>query len=153
MDDQFGSPLSTKFLHASLSTRQIGRPIIYYKSVSSTNAVGFHAAELGTSHGTVILADHQTAGKGRLGRAWHSPERKNLYFSIVLTQAPSKALISWIPLLTGVALAETLESESTAPIVLKWPNDILCCEKKLGGILCEGRPKEKGNSVCVVGIG
>ena len=117
--DDLSTPLSVNFLQAALSTKQIGRPILYYKSVSSTNVLGLQAAEAGTPHGTVILADHQTAGKGRLGRTWHSPTDKNLYFSIVLTQPTEQLTISWIPLLAGVVLAESLETVSALSISLK----------------------------------
>ncbi len=151
--DDLPIPLSKNYLQSAISTQYIGRPTLYYKSVTSTNTLGFQAAEIGISHGTVILADHQTAGKGRLGRTWHSPENKNLYFSIVLTKPSSQSVTSWIPLLTGVVLAECLESISALSISLKWPNDVLCHEKKLGGILCEARQKGASNWVCVVGIG
>mgnify|MGYP000607371133 CR=1 FL=1 len=152
MDDR-PIPLSKNFLQSALSTHYIGRPILYYPSIPSTNTLGFQVADTEMSHGTVILADHQTAGKGRLGRTWHSPKDTNLYFSIILTQLPCQSLISWIPLLTGVVLAECLEAVSTLSISLKWPNDVLCHDKKLGGILCEVRQKGVGKGVCVIGIG
>ncbi len=152
MDDSLNL-VSADFLQSTLSTKYIGRPTLYYKTTTSTNTLGFQKSESGTPHGTVILADQQTHGKGRLGRTWHSPTKKNLYFSIVLTQLIEQSLISWIPLLSGVVLAECLESASALPIYLKWPNDVLCRDKKLAGILCEGKQKQGNLWTYVVGIG
>ncbi|WP_447971787.1 biotin--[acetyl-CoA-carboxylase] ligase [Nitrospira sp. M1] len=136
-----------------LSTKAIGRPTLIYDEVSSTNTLGFEAAQGHTPHGTVILAESQTAGKGRQGRTWHSPSGKNLYFSIVLTHATYKAHASWIPLVTGIALAESLELTAKCSISLKWPNDILIHDRKLAGILCEVRQQGKAGGAIVVGIG
>ncbi|GJL62374.1 MAG: biotin--[acetyl-CoA-carboxylase] ligase [Nitrospirales bacterium] len=124
-----------------------------YNEVSSTNTLGFEETQRQTPHGTVVLADSQTAGKGRQGRLWHSPAGKNLYFSIVLTRPAFQAHASWLPLVTGIALAETLELISGLSISLKWPNDIIIHDKKLAGILCEARQHRDGTWAAVVGIG
>ncbi|GJL55185.1 MAG: biotin--[acetyl-CoA-carboxylase] ligase [Nitrospirales bacterium] len=136
-----------------LSTNELGRPTLIFDEVSSTNTLGFEAAQRHTPHGTVILAESQTAGKGRLGRTWHSPSGKNLYVSIVLTHATYKTHISWIPLVTGMALAESLELVSELSLSLKWPNDIVIHDRKLAGILCEARQKGNTEGAIVVGIG
>ncbi len=146
-------PLSAEGIQAILRTKKIGRPTIVYKEVTSTNTLGFEGAVADTSHGTVILAELQTAGKGRLGRTWHSPYGKNLYFSIVLSQIPQTSHVSWVPLITGIALAESLELISGLPISLKWPNDVMINDKKLAGVLCEGRQKFNGSQVIIVGVG
>jgi len=145
--------LSREVFQSLLSTKEIGRPTIIYNEVSSTNTLGFEEARRQASHGTVVLADCQTAGKGRQGRFWHSPAGKNLYFSIVLTQPAYQAHASWLPLVTGIALAETLELISGLSISLKWPNDIIIRDKKLAGILCEARQNGDGTWAAVVGIG
>ena len=136
-----------------LSTKKFGRPTIVYNEVSSTNTLAFEAAKEVSPHGTVILAEQQTVGKGRLGRTWHSPFGKNLYFSIVLAQPPNPLHASWIPLGTGVALAESLELVSGLTISLKWPNDIMSRDRKLAGVLCEGGQKSDEGQFFVVGIG
>ena len=131
----------------------MGRHILYHDTVTSTNTLGFEAVESNTPHGTVILAEHQSEGKGRLGRVWHSPYGKNLYFSVALTRCPHPSLSSWLPLITGVALAESLEEVSGLTISLKWPNDVMIHEKKIAGVLCESRKKRETGMVFVVGIG
>jgi len=145
--------LSSKKFQSLLSTKKVGRPTIIYNEVSSTNTLGFELAKRLTPHGTVILADSQAAGKGRQSRHWHSPPGKNLYFSVVLTDHIFQNHASWIPLVTGIALAETLELLSGLSISLKWPNDVMIRNKKLAGILCEGRQNGHGAGAIVVGIG
>ncbi len=145
--------LSSEALLKILSTKYFGRPTLVYDRVTSTNALGFEIAQKEDSHGAVILAEQQTAGKGRLGRTWYSPNRKNLYFSIVLLPQMSLASLCWLPLLTGLALAESLETLTDLPISLKWPNDILIRDKKLAGILCEAKQQEGKGRVVVIGVG
>lgn len=124
-----------------------------FEQVESTNVEALRLAELGTPHGTVILANHQTAGKGRLGRTWHSPANTNLYASLILTQKPHRSCLSWIPLTTGVAVAEAIEAAANLSVSLKWPNDIVLGNKKLGGILCESSTKGPSAWNVIVGIG
>lgn len=136
-----------------LPTKNIGHPLVFFESCLSTNTACFQEAERGASHGTLVLADSQTSGRGRKGRAWYSPRGKNLYFSILLTQLPVQSGISWIPLVTGLALTETLEKITSLAFSLKWPNDILFKNKKMAGILCECKQAGKAGSACVVGVG
>ena len=144
---------SREYLSLELSTRYFGKPLILRESVNSTNTVCFEEFECGASHGTAVVADVQKAGRGRNGRTWHSPPRKNLYTSILLTRLPQYSAISWIPLVTGLALSDTLTKFSSLTISLKWPNDILFKNKKMAGILCESKQKGKEGPVCVVGVG
>ena len=109
--------------------------------------------ESNTPHGTVILAEQQTEGKGRMERAWHSPYGKNLYFSVALTRSLHPSFSTWLPLITGVALAESLEEVSGLTISLKWPNDVMIHERKLAGVLCESRKTGEIGMAFVVGIG
>ena len=124
-----------------------------FEEIESTNGYALNLLERGIPNGTVILANHQTAGKGRLGRTWHSPANSNLYLSIILNQTPAQALISWIPLMAGVAVAEAIEEVSNLSVALKWPNDIVSGAKKLGGVLCEGKTKGPNGWGAIVGIG
>ncbi|UCE62803.1 MAG: biotin--[acetyl-CoA-carboxylase] ligase [Nitrospirota bacterium] len=147
------SPLSLESLQPLISTKWLGRPAFLFKQLKSTNSHALGLAEKGTPHGTVVVADCQTAGKGRLGREWHSPANMNIYFSVVLTQPPAFSFFSWIPLATGIAIAETIEEIANLNVSLKWPNDLLLDTKKLGGILCESTTKGPNGRAIIVGIG
>ena len=140
-------------LQQHLRTHWLGNTIYPFEQIDSTNSQALQIIEVGTPHGTVVLANQQTAGKGRLGRGWHSPAHTNLYCSIILTQKPIQSFISWIPLASGVAVAEALEELSGLPLSVKWPNDILVGTKKLGGILCEMTTKGPSGWGAIVGIG
>lgn len=146
-------PLSLNTLEALISTKWLGRSLFLFDQLESTNTHALALAEKGTPHGTVVIADCQTAGKGRLGREWHSPPHMNLYFSVILTQHLPQSLICWIPLVTGVAMAETIEEITNLRVSLKWPNDLVVGTKKLGGILCESATKGPESRATIVGVG
>ena len=97
------TPLSIEALQSLLLTKWLGRHIHVIDQLESTNETALALAEQGASHGTVVVANSQTRGKGRFGRPWHSPENVNLYFSLILKKPILPALLSWIPLVTGVA--------------------------------------------------
>lgn len=115
----------------------------WFEEVDSTNRVAAELARSGAADGLVVGADHQIAGRGRRGRTWESRPGTSLLVSVVLRPVP--ALVT---LAAGVAAAEACESVAGMPIHLKWPNDVLCAEGKLGGILSE----LVGDAV-VVGLG
>ncbi|MBE0604946.1 MAG: biotin--[acetyl-CoA-carboxylase] ligase [Deltaproteobacteria bacterium] len=118
----------------------------------STNRVAMEMAENGARHGTVVFADEQTAGRGRMGRRWESPAGKNLYVSLLLrppvptVDAPSLALVA------GVALADAVEAVGV-PSALKWPNDLYCGGRKAAGILAEMASDPDGVRHVVIGVG
>jgi BirA family biotin operon repressor/biotin-[acetyl-CoA-carboxylase] ligase len=117
----------------------------------STNADVAAAARAGAAEGLVVVAERQTAGRGRLGRQWASPARAGLAVSVLL-RPPREIPVSrygWLPLLTGVALVETVRRLGAVDAVLKWPNDLLIGERKCAGILAESVPE----SGVVVGVG
>ncbi|MBR7830575.1 biotin--[acetyl-CoA-carboxylase] ligase [Actinospica sp. MGRD01-02] len=124
-------------------------------SVESTNTALLGAAADGAPHASVLVAEEQTAGKGRLGRTWTAPARSGLFVSILLRpQAPSAAW-TWLPLLAGVAAREAVARACRLEIGLKWPNDLVAAsgelaDRKLGGILCE---TAQDASALVAGIG
>ncbi len=111
----------------------------------STNADAAAAARAGAAEGLVVVAERQTAGRGRFDRHWESPPRAGLTLSVLLR--PGR-LNGWLPLLAGVALVETVRRLGEVDAVLKWPNDLLIDERKCAGILAES----VGDGV-VVGIG
>ncbi len=119
----------------------------------STNADLVEAARSGLPPGAVLLAETQTAGRGRLGRVWASPPRAGLAMSVLLDPRPLPAAKwGWVPLLAGVASAEAIEAVAQTGIGLKWPNDLLSGAAKVGGVLAE-RVEAPDGPVVVVGIG
>ena len=146
-------PLSSKPLQALLTTKQFGRVLHVFDEIPSSNTYALKLAESGTPHGTLVLTECQTVGRGRLDRKWHSPKGTNIYCSIVLTQKPDPRFLSWIPLITGLSIVETVESYSKLRTSLKWPNDVLIEEKKLGGVLCESTQRTSQDWAVAVGIG
>jgi BirA family biotin operon repressor/biotin-[acetyl-CoA-carboxylase] ligase len=119
----------------------------------STNAAVGDRFRSGEAEGLVLAAEHQTAGRGRLGREWVTPARSSLTVSFLLVPggAPAERW-PWLPLLTGVAAADAVRRVTGVQVALKWPNDVLADDHKLGGILLE-RVERDGAAAAVVGIG
>src|SRR5207302_7075942 len=139
-------PLSAARLRAALVTPGGFWTDVQVKTeTGSTNADAAAAARAGAPEGLVVVAESQTAGRGRLDRQWLSPPRAGLTLSVVL-KPPSR--YQWLPLLAGVALVETVRRPGELDAVLKWPNDLLIDGRKCAGILAES----VGDAV-VVGIG
>lgn len=142
--------LSAEAIEAALCTRWLGRHLHCFDEVGSTNSVARDLARGGAPEGTVVLAEGQSQGRGRLGRSWVSPPGKNLYLSAVLRpRAPSEHL-SQISLLAGVAVCETIGEWH--PAVIKWPNDVLIGGRKVAGILIETEG-EGASRFVVLGVG
>lgn len=104
---------------------------------SSTNAVVAERARSGEAAGLVVVAERQTAGRGRLDRAWLSPPRAGLTFSVLLRPSLPGTRWPWLPLLGGLAVAEALRERAGLEATLKWPNDVLVDGRKLCGVLAE----------------
>ncbi len=120
------------------------------RETGSTNADLAAAARSGAESGTVLVADHQTAGRGRLDRGWTAPPGTSLAISVLL-RPPATVPVArwtWLPLLAGLAVTETLVSEAGVPAEVKWPNDVLIGGRKVCGILAE----RVGDAV-VIGMG
>jgi BirA family transcriptional regulator, biotin operon repressor / biotin---[acetyl-CoA-carboxylase] ligase len=117
----------------------------------STNAEVSELARGGAPEWTVVVTEHQTAGRGRLDRTWETPDRAALTFSILLRPSPAGNEWPWLPLLAGVAVAGALR-EAGVPATLKWPNDVLIDSRKTAGILAE-RLDTPAGPAAVVGIG
>jgi len=124
------------------------REIEVVESTGSTNADLLARAQQGEAEGTVLAAEEQRAGRGRMGRTWTAPPRAALTFSLLLKPAVPPARLGWLPLLTGVAVAAAVTTVTGVETRLKWPNDLLAADAKLAGILAEAA----GDAV-VVGIG
>jgi len=124
------------------------REIEVVESTGSTNADLLARAQQGEPEGTVLAAEEQRAGRGRMGRTWTAPPRAALTFSLLLKPPVPPARLGWLPLLTGVAVAAAVTTVTGVETRLKWPNDLLAADAKLAGILAEAA----GDAV-VVGIG
>jgi BirA family transcriptional regulator, biotin operon repressor / biotin---[acetyl-CoA-carboxylase] ligase len=125
------------------------RDVTVVPQTGSTNADLLEQARAGAAEGVVLVAEEQTAGRGRLGRTWSAPAGAALTFSVLLRPSDvPPARLGWLPLLTGVAVATAVRAQAGVPASLKWPNDVLVGERKLAGILAEAH----GDAV-VVGVG
>jgi BirA family biotin operon repressor/biotin-[acetyl-CoA-carboxylase] ligase len=135
----------------------LGRPLLYFSAVGSTNDVAASIAESGPSDGAVVIADAQTAGRGRRGREWFSPAGSGLYVSIVLdiprtSPDPARAT-GLLTLAAGVALSEAVEVCTGVRAEIKWPNDLLIHGRKIAGILAEGVTSATDLTSIVLGYG
>ncbi len=120
---------------------------------ASTNADVAERFRAGEQEGLVLVAEHQTAGRGRLGREWVTPARTSVTVSFLLVPGDISAESwPWLPLLTGVASAAAVRRVTGVEVELKWPNDVLADGHKLGGILLE-RVEHGGSAAAVVGVG
>ncbi|MCS6293905.1 MAG: biotin--[acetyl-CoA-carboxylase] ligase [Nitrospira sp.] len=151
------SPLRPDDIRSTLATRLLGQHLHIHQSLPSTNSEAMTLAQNGAEDGTVVVAETQSAGRGRHARTWFSPPGLNLYCSIIvrgLGQGLSLAeWLSWIPLTTALAVAEAVQEVAATSLALKWPNDLLLDERKVGGILCESSLAAPANPIVVIGIG
>jgi BirA family transcriptional regulator, biotin operon repressor / biotin---[acetyl-CoA-carboxylase] ligase len=133
----------------ALITRSIGRFLVYRNVVETTMTLARREADEGAPHGTLLLAEEQTAGRGRRGRTFHSPAGQNLYFTLVLRL--SLDALRALPVVLPVALARALCAEGVDARI-KWPNDIWVGELKLSGMLIDSEVGPEG-AVAFPGIG
>lgn len=137
-----------------LATRTAGRIFHYQKETESTNLEAKKLAAEGVPEGAVIVADTQSAGRGRLGRTWVSPAGKNLYFSLILRPSVVSLRIPQITLLVAAAIHQAIcDLYPSIEAGVKWPNDILAGGRKLCGVLCEMQSEPGLTHFVVVGIG
>ena len=125
--------------------------VVWYEETSSTNTVAASLAEKGAEEGCVVLADAQSAGRGRLGSSWSSPPGAGIYASVILR--PSIQVSPIITLATGVAIADGIQAATGLRTDLKWPNDVYVGDRKLAGILAEAGVAAGGTSHVVMGFG
>jgi len=136
-----------------LTTQFIGRNIVYKDSVESTQKIAHQLAGEDASEGTVVIAEEQRSGKGRMNRNWHSPKYTGVWMSLILrpniplTQAPQ------LTLLTAVAIVQAIEESTGMSPEIKWPNDILLNGKKVTGILTELQAEADRIHSIIIGMG
>lgn len=140
-------------ISSGLSTKVLGREIVYLEQTPSTMDVAMEMAVNSSAEGTMVIAEMQTKGKGRLGRSWVSPKGQGLYFSLILRP---KLAVSEIPLMTlmsALAVCQTVREMTPLEAKIKWPNDILIDGRKLSGILMELNADMDGVKFVILGIG
>jgi BirA family transcriptional regulator, biotin operon repressor / biotin---[acetyl-CoA-carboxylase] ligase len=145
--------LDENALKERLQGKRIGRTVYYYPEIDSTNSAAFSLGHAHAEEGTVVIADSQLQGRGRLRRPWQSPPGSNLYTSILLKPPIEPAVAPQLTLLAGVAVADLLSTYCPGAVRLKWPNDVQIDGKKVCGILTEMRTSGHGIDYIVVGIG
>ncbi len=127
--------------------------IIHMHCVDSTNEEAKRGGDKGAEHGTVYVADCQTAGKGRRGRSWISDSEKNLYFTLLLRPTLEPENMSMLTLVMAYAVAEAVREYTGLQTGIKWPNDIVIGNKKVCGILSEMKVEKQRCAYCVIGVG
>jgi BirA family biotin operon repressor/biotin-[acetyl-CoA-carboxylase] ligase len=123
-------------LRPLLNTHDLGQVLHWYEELGSTSDRAKELADEGAEHGEVVIAEAQTAGRGRRGRSWASPPRKNLYFSVVLRPELPPSRAAELTLVASVALCDALRQAGVAAGI-KWPNDLLASGRKIAGVLTE----------------
>jgi BirA family biotin operon repressor/biotin-[acetyl-CoA-carboxylase] ligase len=136
-----------------LNTRIMGQKVFSFESLSSTMDEAFRLGMDGEPEGTVVCAEGQSKGRGRLGRVWVSPKGKGIYCSIILRPKLPPTQMPQVTLMTAVALAEAVYEKASIQPAIKWPNDLLIGSKKIAGILTELRAEVDQVKFVVVGIG
>ena len=145
-----GTGLSQDAIVQRLTTRFVGRNLLYYSVVSSTMDVARNAAIGGASEGTTVIAEEQTAGRGRLGRSWINPPGV-IAISIILRPALSQLLR--LTMVASLATSRCIEQVTGLNTAIKWPNDVLINGKKVSGILTETTIREESVDWAIIGIG
>jgi BirA family biotin operon repressor/biotin-[acetyl-CoA-carboxylase] ligase len=147
------SVLDIDRIQAQLTTSRIGRGITYLEQTDSTQNIARQLSASGIPEGHICIAETQTAGRGRMGRAWHSPQGKGLWYSMVLRPTIPLRAMSHLTLLTAVVLCETIREQTNLPVGIKWPNDLLLDGKKVSGILLETIAEDDRVQSVICGIG
>jgi len=142
--------LSPASITDNLETHFVGQRVIYYPSLTSTNEVAKREAQQGAAEGTVIIADEQTAGKGRKKRVWLSP-KGNIALSVIL--CPDIAYLPSLIMLASLAVVNGIEAVTGLKPQVKWPNDVLINGRKVCGILIENEVLRNTVNYAIIGIG
>jgi BirA family biotin operon repressor/biotin-[acetyl-CoA-carboxylase] ligase len=145
--------LTADDIKARLKTKLIGSEILVFEETASTNDVVEHLAKSGAGEGLVVFAESQTRGRGRRGRAWASPRGKGLWFSVLLRPPLPPSAASRITVAASVAVTRAIREVCRVDARIKWPNDVIIGDKKLGGILTELRVEADEILMAILGVG
>ncbi|MFH0731980.1 MAG: biotin--[acetyl-CoA-carboxylase] ligase [Candidatus Omnitrophota bacterium] len=136
-----------------LKTDIIAKRIYSYKETASTNDTAYNLAMHGEKEGSIIIAESQTAGRGRMGRTWVSPKSKGAYFSVILRPDILPKEVSGITLFSALSVAKTIREITNLAAFIKWPNDVLIDNKKICGVLTEMNAETDKINFVIIGIG
>ncbi len=145
--------LTPDMLRRSLHGSVFGKHIYHFFKTESTNRVALELGHAGEPEGAVVLAEEQTAGRGRAGRKWHSERATGIYVTLLLRPKLSPAQAPLLTLLAGLSVRAAIEAQTGAAVDLKWPNDLLLGGRKIGGILTEMHAEPTAVRFVIIGIG
>jgi len=145
--------LAPSLIKPELEGNPIGQRIFHYFKTDSTNSVALALATRGAEHGTVVVAEEQTAGRGRLGRTWYSEKKNGIYVSVILRPPLVPSAAPLLTLLAGLAAHQAIQASTGLAADIRWPNDVLVNSKKVCGILTEMNAELDRLHAVVVGIG
>lgn len=145
--------LSKEEIESRMDTQLFGRSVEYYTEVDSTNTYGKRLAEDNGTHGTLVVAEKQSTGKGRRGRYWDSPKGTGIWMTLILKPNFNPQKASMLTLVAGLGVAQAINKLYHLPCQIKWPNDIVIHGKKVCGILTEISTEIDAVNHIVVGIG
>ena len=145
--------LAPSLIRQEIGDNQIGHRIVHYFRIESTNTTALELAAKGAAHGTVVVAEEQTAGRGRFGRTWYSERSSGIYTSIILRPSLAPAVAPVLTLMAAVAAHQAISSTTGLPVDIRWPNDVLVDGKKVCGILTEMSAEVDRLHAVVLGIG
>jgi BirA family transcriptional regulator, biotin operon repressor / biotin---[acetyl-CoA-carboxylase] ligase len=145
--------IDARALKQGLKSRRFGQVVHAFDTIDSTNVYARNLAANGAGEGTVVVAEVQTAGKGRLGRKWVSAPGESLTFSLLIRPVIPPERASLLPLAVAVGVAHGVNQATGLPVCCKWPNDLLLGGKKVAGILMESALGARGLQYVVAGIG
>ena len=147
-------PVDTVWQSAIDSGKIEDKKIFYFDTTESTNTVAMELGQAGEPSGSLVIAETQTKGRGRLGKSWLSPPNTGLYFSTILRPRLEPNDLPKITLTAGLAVCQAIERVTELKPQIKWPNDLLLNDKKIGGILAEaGEITNTDNTLVILGIG
>jgi len=145
--------LTPDLLRAQLKGSLFGKRVYHFFKTDSTNRVAMELAQFGEAEGAVILAEEQTAGRGRAGRSWHSEKASGIYTTILLRPKISPVQAPLLTMMAGLSARSAIQAQTGLDVDLKWPNDLILNGKKLGGILTEMYADTTMVRFIIVGIG
>lgn len=145
--------LSAEIVQQDFRTRVFGQRVVYYERIGSTNDAARQLADAGEPEGTLVLADDQSAGRGRLGRSWIAPARSSVLTSLILRPGLAPVQAPRATMAVALGVCDALRTTTGLPVQIKWPNDLLVRGTKCAGILAESGIVGERLEYVIVGIG
>jgi BirA family biotin operon repressor/biotin-[acetyl-CoA-carboxylase] ligase len=146
-------PITPETIAGALTTRRLGRPALVFERVGSTNDLAHEQARISQGDGLLLIAEEQTAGRGRLDRSWWAPSGTSLLMTLLLRPTLPLAKAGQLTMCLGLGAVEGIAEVTGVAARLKWPNDLLVNGRKLGGMLAELNSEEGRLNYAVLGLG